>query len=589
MESNYNLGQMAELRARATDPDIPFTLEGILLKIADFGVTQEEGLHDPDLMGGAWSHSGARMTWDLWSKGRIVQPLLARLRLEVLAGGDLSAAMMERLRVVLAWSFDTADLYLAQNTAILAAEYGLDAAEQGQLLRWFSGLEPPQALDRGMGLLQATATNIISMVGVGPFLTIPFMVAAMNGPHIIYAWLAGLVLALSDGLVYAQLGAALPGSGGGYLYLKEAFKPFGLGRLMAFLFIFQVILVAPLSVAGGAVGFADYMKFLWTGMTPVDHHMVAAAVCVVMAALLWRNIKQVGRLAVVMLVFVLITLGWVIVSGLFAFSPARAFDFPAAAFAFDRRLVLGLGATSLLAMYSYGGYNQVCNIGGEIKDPSRTIPRSIVLSTILVAVLYILMSTVILGMIPWQEVMESRTVASLFIQRTFVDPAAGRVAGSVMTGLILFVAAASLYATILGYSRIPYAAAKDGNFFKAFARVHPTKHFPDLSLAMIAALSIPFCFFTLGQIVSWLIQVQVLLCFIWQCAAVVLIRRYRSDIPQSFTMWLYPWPAVLSGALWLFIFFTGPWEGIVFSVAFLLAGVASYFVWVSFWGSGVQG
>src|ERR1700730_1342974 len=138
---------------------------------------------------------------------------------------------------------------------------------------------PPQApaLDRSMGLLQATATNIISMVGVGPFLTIRFMVAALNGPHLIYAWMAGLVLALADGLVYAQLGAALPGSGGGYLFLKEAFQPFGLGRLMAFLFIFQVLLIAPLSVAGGAVGFADYVKFVWPRMTPVAHHLIAAA------------------------------------------------------------------------------------------------------------------------------------------------------------------------------------------------------------------------------------------------------------------------------------------------------------------------
>jgi amino acid transporter len=150
-----------------------------------------------------------------------------------------------------------------------------------------------------------------------------------------------------------------------------------------------------------------------------------------------------------------------------------------------------------------------------------------------------------------------------------------------MTALILFVAAASLYAVILGYSRVPYAAARDGNFFHAFAHVHPTKRFPDLSLATIAVVSIPFCFFTLGQLLSWLIQVQVLLCFIWQCAAVVLLRRYRPDIPQPFTMWLYPWPAILSGALWLFIFFTGPWEGIVFSFAFLGAGVLAYLLFKS--------
>ncbi len=432
-----------------------------------------------------------------------------------------------------------------------------------------------------MGLLQATATNVISMVGVGPFLTIPFMVAAMNGPHVIYAWIAGLVLALADGLVYAQLGAALPGSGGGYLYLREAFKPFGLGRMMAFLFIFQTILIAPLSVAGGAVGFADYLQFVWTGMSTLEHHLIAASVCVVSTALLWRNIEDIGRLAVVMLVVVLATVGWVIVAGLFTFSPAQAFAFPAEAFTFDRSLLMSVGAASVLAMYSYGGYNQVCNIGGEIKDPTRTIPRSIVLSTFLVATLYILMTVVILGMIPWQEVRESRTVASIFIERTFADPQTGRLAGIVMTGLILFVAASSLYATILGYSRVPYAAAKDGDFFQVFAHVHATKRFPDVSLVTILVVSIPFCFFSLGQLVSWLIQVQVLLRFIWQCAAVVLLRRYRPDIPQPFTMWLYPWPAILSGALWLFIFFTGPLEGIVFSFSFLAAGVLAYGVFRS--------
>lgn len=431
-----------------------------------------------------------------------------------------------------------------------------------------------------MGLLAATSTNIISMVGVGPFLTIPFMVAAMNGPHVIYAWIAGLVLALADGLVYAQLGAALPGSGGGYLYLREAFKPFGLGGLMAFLFIFQTILIAPLSVAGGAVGFADYLQFVWTAMTPLEHNLIAAAVCIVSTALLWRRIEEIGRLAVVMLVVVLVTVGWVIVAGLFAFSPSQAFDFPPEAFTFDRSLLMSIGAASVLAMYSYGGYNQVCNIGDEIENPRVTIPRSIVVSTFIVAALYMLMTIVILGMIPWQEVKESRTVASLFIERTFSNPETGRLAGIAMTGLILFVAAASLYATILGYSRIPYAAARDGDFFKAFAHVHPKKGFPDVSLITIAIVSIPFCFFSLGQLVSWLIQVQVLLRFIWQCAAVILLRRYRPDIPQPFTMWLYPWPAILSGALWLFIFFTGPWEGIVFSVAFLLAGIAAYWLFV---------
>jgi amino acid transporter len=435
----------------------------------------------------------------------------------------------------------------------------------------------PARLERGMGLLPATATNIISMVGIGPFLTIPVMIAVMQGPHIMYAWIAGAFLALCDGLVYAHLGAALPGSGGPYLYLREAYKPFGLGRLMAFFFIFQTILVAPLSVAGGAVGFADYLRFVWPDMGLGQHHLIAAFVCLSMTALLWRDIQSIGRLTVVMLVIVFVTVGWVIGAGLFNFSLDLAFDYPPAAFTFDRSLFVAIGAASVLAMYSYGGYNQVCNIGEEIKAPEKTIPQSIVLSIVVVATIYMLMTMVITGLIPWAEAQKSTSVASVFISRTFADPAQGRIAGLVMTVLILFVAAASLFAVILGYSRVPFAAARDGDFFKVFARVHPTKHFPHVSLLVIGLVSLPFCFFTLGQLVNWLMQVQILLRFIWQCAAVILLWEFRKDIPQPFKMWLYPVPAIVSGALWVYLFFTGPIEGMIFSVLFLAAGVGAYF------------
>jgi len=431
-----------------------------------------------------------------------------------------------------------------------------------------------------MGLLPATGTNIISMVGIGPFLTIPVMIAAMNGPHILYAWIAGAVIAFADGLVYAHLGAALPGSGGPYLYLREAFRPFGLGRMMAFFFIFQTILVAPLSVAGGAVGFADYLGFYWTDMAAWQHHMVAAGVCVAMTALLYRDIKSVSRLTVIMLALVFVTVGWVIVAGLFTFSPAMAFDFPDHAFTFDRNLLTAIGAASILAMYSYGGYNQVCNIGEEVKDPSRTIPYSILLSIVIIATVYILMSTVIVGLVPWQEAQQSTSIASVFISKTFSDPVIGQWAGTVMTALILIVAAASLFALILGYSRVPFAAARDGDFFQVFARVHPTKHFPHVSLLVIGLVSVPFVFFTLGQLVNWLMQVQILLRFIWQCAAVILLWEYRKDIAQPFKMWLYPVPAVVSATLWTYLFFTGPVEGMIFSVLFLAAGIGAYWLFL---------
>ena len=442
------------------------------------------------------------------------------------------------------------------------------------------GTTEPIHLDRGMGPIQATATNMLGMIGVGPFLTIPFMIGAMGGPHILYAWLLGAVLALCDGLVYAQLGSALPGSGGPYVYLREAYRPFGLGGMLSFLFIFQLILVAPLSIAGGAVGFADYLGFYWTSMSGLQHDLIASAVCVVMTALLYRHIESVGRLSVAMLAVVLLTVGWVIVAGLFSFSPTQAFDWPPEAYRLDGDMVTRMGAVALLAMYNYGGYNNVCNIGEEIRQPHRTIPRAIVGSILLVVTLYVVMSTVILGMIPWTEAQQTRTIASLFIERTFADPAQGRIAALAMTALILFVTASSLYALILGYSRIPFAAARDGQFFQVFARLHPTKHFPHVSLVTLGAMAIPFCFFSLGQLVRWLILVQILLQFIWQCAGVILLQRYRQDIDQPFRMWLYPMPALVALAMWGYVFVSAPVEGMAFAAGVLALSVAAYWLFI---------
>ncbi len=432
-----------------------------------------------------------------------------------------------------------------------------------------------------MGLLQATSTNILSMVGVGPFLTIPIMLSAMGGPHILYAWLLGAVLALCDGLVYAQLGAALPGSGGPYVYLKEAYSPFGFGQASAFVFIFQVIVTAPLSIAGGAVGFADYLGFYWPDMHPWQHHTVAASVCVGMTWMLYRPIQVVGRISVAMLAVVLLTLGWVIVAGSFKASFVQAFTYPSEAFALNRDMIAKVGAVSLLAMYNYGGYNTICHIGEEISEPHKNIPKAIVLSIGIVVVLYVLLSSAMLGLVPLEELMHTKTVASVFIAHAFSNPEHGRVAAVVITGLILFVTAASLYALILGYSRIPFAAARDGQFFGAFAKIHPKGHFPHVSLLIIGALALPFCFFSLGRLINWLMQIQIVAQFVWQCAGVILLHRYRKDIAQPFRMWLYPVPALLALAMWLYVFFASPAEGIFFALVFLAAALCVYgvFVW----------
>ncbi len=431
------------------------------------------------------------------------------------------------------------------------------------------------ALDRGLGLAQATAANILVMIGVGPFLTIPFMLEAMGGPHILYAWLAGAVLALCDGLVYAQLGAALPGSGGPYVYLREAYRPFGVGPLMGFLFIFQTMLVAPLTIASGAVGFSDYLGVFGTMGKPV-HDAIAAAVVLSMTALLYRHIRDVARLSMVLLAVVGVAVGWLIVAGLTRFSLRAAFSFPPSAFVVNRDLVSRVGAVSLLAMYNYGGYNNVCNIAEEIRDARRNVPRAIVLSIVVVVVLYAVMSTVIVGVVPWTEAQHSRAIASLVIQRTIANAGAARAASWLMTALILVVTVSSLYGLILGYSRVPFAAARDGQFFRPFARLHPTKHFPHVSLVTIGASAVPFCFLSLGQIIDYLVLVQIASQFVWQCAGVMLLRRYRRDIEQPFVMWLYPIPALVALILWGYVFAAAPVTGRLFAGAVVAVGVALY-------------
>ncbi|MBS2040413.1 amino acid permease, partial [bacterium] len=216
-------------------------------------------------------------------------------------------------------------------------------------------------------------------------------------------------------------------------------------------------------------------------------------------------------------------------------------------------------------------YNNVCNLGDEIRTPHQTMPRAIVGSILLVVTLYLSLSTVILGTVPWRKAAASPTIASDFIAQVN-----GPQAALVMTGLILFVTAASLFSVILGYSRVPYAAAQDGQFFKIFARVHPKGHFPHISLLTLGGLSLPFCFLSLDRLISWLILVQILSQFIWQCAGVILLRRYRQDLAQPFVMWLYPLPALLSLGLWIYVFASAPRDGQVFALAFLICGLIAF-------------
>jgi len=425
-----------------------------------------------------------------------------------------------------------------------------------------------------MGLLQSTAVNMLEMIGIGPFITIGVILSAMGGPQAVLGWFLGALFSVCDGMVYAELGAAMPGAGGAFIYFREAFNPRSWGHLFSFLFLWQTIFVAPLGISAASVGFAEYCHYFFPGMGHAGVGAMAASVCVLVTFLLYRPVKSVGRYSVVMLGVVLTAMLWVIFSGLIHINTKMAFDFPPGAFHLSKSFFYGLAGATLIAMYNYGGYNNITYLGAEVKNPSKNIPRAIVFSVLAVAVLYLLMSVVIIGTIPWRDAAVSHAVVSEFIGKLY-----GSRAASVMTGLILVATLGGIFTMSLGLSRILYAAGAEGSFFKVFGRVHPTGHFPTVSLLAINAMAIPLCWLSLERLLSSLMIIQIIFQFIPQIFAIFAIRKYRSDIERPFHMWLYPLPALVALVGWIYVAVTPDQrQNLGTALILLVLGLGAYYL-----------
>ena len=462
---------------------------------------------------------------------------------------------------------------------------------------------PQPELIRGVGLAGATTLNMIDMIGVGPFITIPLIVSAAGGPQAMLGWIAGAVFALCDGLVWAELGAAMPNAGGSYQYLKQAYGPKSLGRLLSFLFIWQLSFSAPLSIASGCIGLAHYAGYVWPGLDHTwaahTYHLglpllgsldvstvlmsgtlVAMATCAFIVFLLYRRITVIARMAELLWVGVAIAIAWIIFAGLTHFNAARAFDFPRGAFTLSPDFFTGMGAAMLIATYDYWGYYNVCFLGGEVKDPGRTIPRALILSIVVVAAIYIVMNISVLGVVPWREMTGHTGEQSNYIVSVFMERIYGNWAGRAIAALIIWTAFASVFSLLLGYSRVPYAAALDGNYFRAFARVHPEKRFPTVSLLALGAVAICFCLLRLADVIAALVIIRILLQFIVQAVGVIVLRYRQPDLPRPFRMWLYPLPALMAIAGFTYILLARKnfQREIKYAFVILIAGLLVYFV-----------
>jgi fructoselysine transporter len=429
-----------------------------------------------------------------------------------------------------------------------------------------------EPLKRRLTLLQATAINMIDMVGIGPFVVLPLVVSYFHTGLFLWAWIFGAFVALIDGMIWSELGAKYPLAGGTYNFHRIAFGEKG-GRLMSFLFVWQTSIQAPLVVASGAIGFAQYLSYLMP-LGFWQQKAVSGGLVLLVFCLLYRKIETIGKISVVLGSIVILTILWIIISGLshqhhaVNLLPARGESF------FDKAFLAAIGYGSVQTVYSYLGYYNVCHLGGEIKSPERNIPRSIFISIAGIGALYLLMNISVMSVMPWQTVRgDDKHLVSSFMEQIY-----GAGGGNLVTVLILFIALSSLFAVVLGYSRVPYAAAVDGNFFRVFSKLHPTKEFPYVSLAVLCATGFVFSLiFRLENVIKAILAMRIIIQFIGQAVGVVLLRKRFGEKALPFKMWLYPLPIVLSVGVWIFLLKATGWFAL-YGLLIVAAGIGVYFL-----------
>jgi len=462
----------------------------------------------------------------------------------------------------------------------------------------------PGGLRRHFGLLQATALNVTMIVGAGVFVTIPLMLVDIRGPYVLLGWIAAGALILLDGLVWSELGAAMPGSGGTYLYLLECYGRERWGRLMAFLFIWQFLLSGPLEIASGLIAMAqfstqlspafeqfnkDHLWLRWAAweeqkliVTLDPSRLIGLAAGAFILVLLYRRITALGRLTVTFWIGVLGVIAWILIEGAVHFDPARAFDLSGPAAATPGDVFPGLGKAMTLAMYAYLGYYNVCYIGDEVRDPGRTLPRAILLSALIVVVLFVGLHLAMLGVVSWHELPDTKeqaeevSLAAMFMGRLHGE---GSWTVTLVTILLMWSCFGSAFAGLLGYSRIPYGAARYGHFFSVLGKVHRLHHIPHVSLLLFGALVLFWSFLDLGNVIFALIATRILEQFVAQTVGLMILRRTQPGLARPFRMWLYPLPCLLALAGWLYLYVAAGWLFIALALATLAAGGVVFLAW----------
>jgi APA family basic amino acid/polyamine antiporter len=446
----------------------------------------------------------------------------------------------------------------------------------------------PAHLERRIGLRSAVLFNMLEMIGVGPFITLPLVIAAAGFHLSVWAWILGAAIAVADGLVWAELGAAFPQAGGSYAFLREIYGPRGAGNWLSFLYVWQLSFSAPLSIASGCIGLSSFLAWFWPGLVqapfaglPGLHYanFAAAAACLLVTALLYRNLRAVTRLAWILFGGVLTAIAGVIVSGFARASAMGGWHMPAEPSVSIAVALGGLAHATLITTYDYWGYYNITFLGSEVRRPERTIPRAILLSVLFVSAFYVAMN---LAALPSLRDAAAHTAESVVTRVQLVANIArsafGEWAGYAMAALVVWTAFSSVFSLLLGYSRVPYAAAQSGNYFRFLAAVHPRHGIPHRSLVALGMVAAAFCFFTLDQVITMLVITRILLQFFLQHVGVMLLRVRQPELKRPFRMPLYPLPplAAMAGFTFILVNRTHAIGGLAVAAGIAISGTVIY-------------
>jgi amino acid transporter len=434
--------------------------------------------------------------------------------------------------------------------------------------------------------------NMLEMIGVGPFITLPLVISAAGYRLSVGAWLLGAAIAVADGLVWAELGAAFPRAGGSYAFLREIYGPNRAGNWLSFLYVWQLSFSAPLSIASGCIGLSSFLAWFWPGLDsapipalPALHYanFAAAGACLLITAMLYRNLSSITRLAWILFAGVMAAMAGVIASGFAHVAHASDLIMPATPAQSLAVAIGGMAQATLIATYDYWGYYNICFLGGEVRQPERTIPRAILLSVLFVSAFYVAMNLAALPALHAAASHAIQTAAAsprLQLVAEIARSAFGVWAGRIMAALIVWTAFASVFSLLLGYSRVPFAAARDGNYFRILSAVHPKHGIPHRSLVALGVVATAFCFFSLQQVITMLVVTRILLQFALQQIGVMVLRKQRPELERPFRMPLYPLPplAAMAGFAFILVNRVNAVQGLLVAAAIACSGTLIYLV-----------